>query len=49
MNSGIPGDPVNLARIEHQPELLLGIDEAIDHLNAVLHVDIVIARAMDKQ
>ena len=42
-------DAVRLVGIDHQPELLPRLDQRINHLNAVLKVDIVVARAMYQQ
>ena len=45
----LPGDAVRLVRIDHQPELFPCIDQRVDHLNAVLEVHIVVARAVHQQ
>lgn len=40
---------MRLARIHHQTELLVRLNECLNHLNAVLKVDIVVARSMHQQ
>src|SRR6185312_7053910 len=44
-----PGDAMRLARIKLQIKLLACINEGIDHLHAVLHVNIVVTGAVDLQ
>src|SRR5579863_6578295 len=42
-------DPVRFAGIHHKAELLARFNEAFDHLNAVLEMDIVVTGAVDQQ
>jgi hypothetical protein len=42
-------DAVRLVGINHETELLAGLDESFDHLNAVLEMHIVIARSVSQQ
>ena len=42
-------DPVRLPWIRHKPKLLRGINQRLNHLNAVLKVDIVVACAVNQQ
>src|SRR5947199_1186778 len=44
-----PGNAVRLSRINLQVKLLSRVDEGIDHLHGVLHVDIVVTGAVDLQ
>ena len=46
---GLSGDAVCLAGIQHQLELLAGVNESVDHLDGVLHVDVVVAGAVNFQ
>ena len=43
------GDGVGLAGIELEVVGTLGLDELLDKLDGVLHVDVVIAGAMDEE
>src|SRR5690348_6183538 len=38
---GLSGDAVGLVGVNHQPERFVGLDEGVDHLHAVLEVDVV--------
>ena len=46
---GWAGDAVGFIGIEHETELLAGLDQRIDHLDGVLQVDVVVARAVGEQ
>src|SRR5580700_1331176 len=41
-----PGNAVGFVGIDHQLELLARLDQRIDHLHAVLEVNVVVARAV---
>lgn len=43
------GDAVRFVGIDHQAELLAGVDQRVDHLNAVLEVNVVVAGAVRDQ
>ena len=50
MHARVPaGDAMRFIGIDHQPELLARLDQRINHLNAVLEVHVVVARAMHQQ
>src|SRR5204862_7656929 len=42
-------DPVCLSWIGHKPKLLRGINQRLNHLNAVLKVDVIVACAVNEQ
>src|SRR5215469_9445831 len=42
-------DAVRLVGVEHEIVLLPGVDQALDHLNGVLHMNIVVDGAVDFQ
>src|SRR5215472_5251687 len=44
-----PRDAVGLVRINHEPELLAGIDECVHHLDAVLKMDIIVIGSVHQQ
>src|ERR1700751_4153795 len=44
--SCLAGDAMRLVGVNHQPEGLVGLDERVNHLHAVLEVDVIVARSM---
>src|SRR5260370_41147929 len=45
----LAGDAVGLSWIKLQIKLLAGVNEAVNHLHSVLHVHVVVTRAVDLQ